>query len=114
VREVGSRLRPRVALPGEKVVEKGQEGDAMYFITAGQAVVKLPVGDVVLRDGDFFGEMALLENRPRNADVVADGSCHLMELSAADFRRLLAANPDIRREIEGVAERRRTSNAAQS
>ncbi len=114
VREVGSRLRPRVALAGEKVVEKGEEGDAMYFITAGQAVVKLPVGDVVLRDGDFFGEMALLENRPRNADVVADGSCHLMELSAADFRRLLAANPDIRREIEGVAERRRTSNAARS
>lgn len=114
VREVGSRLRPRVALPGEKVVEKGEEGDAMYFITAGQAVVKLAVGDVVLRDGDFFGEMALLENRPRNADVVADGSCHLMELSASDFRRLLAANPDIRIEIEKVAERRRTSNAAAS
>jgi len=113
VREVGSRLRPRVALPGEKVVEKGEQGDAMYFITAGRAAVKLAVGDVVLRDGDFFGEMALLENRPRNADVVADGSCHLMELSAADFRRLLAANPDIRREIEGVAARRRTSNAAQ-
>jgi CPA1 family monovalent cation:H+ antiporter len=114
VREVGSRLRPRVAMPGEKVVEKGEEGDAMYFITAGHAVVKLPVGDVVLRDGDFFGEMALLENRPRNADVVADGTCHLMELSAADFRRLLGTNPDIRREIEGVAARRRTSNAAGS
>lgn len=107
VREVSSRLRPRVALPGEKVVEKGQAGDAMYFITAGHAVVKLTAGDVVLRDGDFFGEMALLENRPRNADVVADGSCHLMELAADDFRRLLAANPDIRKEIEAVAERRR-------
>ncbi|MBX3498219.1 MAG: cation:proton antiporter [Alphaproteobacteria bacterium] len=114
VREVGSRLRPRVALPGEKVVEKGQQGDAMYFITAGHAVVKLAVGDVVLRDGDFFGEMALLQNQPRNADVVADGSCHLMELSATDFRRLLDANPDIRSEIEGVAERRRSSNAARS
>lgn len=114
VREVGSRLRPRVALPGEKVVEKGQEGDAMYFITAGQAVVKLPVGDVVLRDGDFFGEMALLEDQPRNADVVADGSCHLMGLSAADFRRLLAADPAIRREIEAVAARRRTSNATRA
>jgi CPA1 family monovalent cation:H+ antiporter len=114
VREVGSRLRPRVAMSGEKVVEKGHEGDAMYFITAGQAVVKLAVGDVVLRDGDFFGEMALLENQPRNADVVADGSCHLMELSASDFRRLLAASPDIRQEIEGVAARRRSSNAARS
>ncbi|MGE3649359.1 MAG: cyclic nucleotide-binding domain-containing protein, partial [Reyranellaceae bacterium] len=114
VRRVGSRLRPRFAMHGEKVVEKGHRGDAMYFITAGQAVVKLAVGDVVLRDGDFFGEMALLENQPRNADVVADGSCHLMELSAADFRRLLAANPEIRREIEDVAARRRTSNAAQS
>jgi CPA1 family monovalent cation:H+ antiporter len=114
VRAVGSRLRPRVALPGEKVVEKGEEGDAMFFITAGRAVVKLAVGDVVLREGDFFGEMALLEDRPRNADVVADGSCHLMALSAADFRRLLVAKPDIRREIEGVAARRRTSNAGLS
>lgn len=112
VRVVGSRLRPRVALAGEKVVEKGQQGDAMYFITAGQAAVKLAIGDVVLREGDFFGEMALLEGLPRNADVVADGSCHLMELSATDFRRLLAANPTIRQEIESVAARRRTSNAA--
>jgi CPA1 family monovalent cation:H+ antiporter len=107
VAAVGKLLRARVALPGQKIVALGERGDAMYFIAAGAARVQLAIGDVDLAEGAFFGEVALLENKPRNADVVAVGVCHLLQLDARDFRRLLADRPDMRREIEAVAAHRR-------
>ncbi|TXL74436.1 cyclic nucleotide-binding domain-containing protein [Vineibacter terrae] len=107
VSAVGRLLRARVVLPGQKIVTRGERGDAMYFIAAGVAQVKLAMGDVELGEGAFFGEVALLEHKPRNADVVAKGVCHLLRLDARDFRRLLAARPDMRQEIESVAAQRR-------
>lgn len=104
--EVGRRLRARVALPGEKVVAIGGPPDAMYFIAAGTVSVQVAGGPVVLKEGDFFGEMGLLEARPRNADVVANGYCHLLVLYRRDFNRLLNRHPEIRREIETVAQQR--------
>ncbi|MCW5744885.1 MAG: cation:proton antiporter [Alphaproteobacteria bacterium] len=107
VAAVGRLLQARVALPGQTIVARGERGDAMYFIAAGVARVKLAMGDVELGEGAFFGEVALLENKPRNADVVAVGVCHLLQLRARDFRRLLAERPDMRSEIETVAAQRR-------
>lgn len=107
VAAVGKLLHARVALPGQKIVALGERGDAMYFIAAGVAKVKLTIGDVELAEGSFFGEVALLENKPRNADVVAKGVCHLLRLDARHFRRLLADRPDMRSEIEAVAAHRR-------
>ncbi|HJQ58174.1 MAG TPA: cation:proton antiporter [Vineibacter sp.] len=104
---VGRLLRARVALPGQKIVALGEKGDAMYFIAAGVARVKLAGGDVELAEGSFFGEVALLENKPRNADVEAVGVCHLLQLRANDFQRLLTGRPDMRSEIETVAAERR-------
>jgi CPA1 family monovalent cation:H+ antiporter len=61
---------------------------------------------VVLKEGDFFGEMGLLDARPRNADVVANGYCHLLVLRRRDFDELLARRPEVRAEIQAVAARR--------
>jgi monovalent cation:H+ antiporter, CPA1 family len=61
---------------------------------------------VRLKEGDFFGEMGLLGSRPRNADVVAVGYCHLLVLYRRDFNALLAGRPEVRSEIEAVAARR--------
>jgi len=70
-------------------------------------------GPVHLKDGDFFGEGGLLENRPRNADVVAEGYVHLLMLDRRDFDRLLARRPRLRWEIEAVAARRVEAPAGQ-
>ena len=78
----------------------------MYFIAAGRVTVNTTSGPVVLSEGDFFGEMGLLESRPRNADVVANGYCHLLVLYRRDFNRLLDRHPEIRSEIEAVAQQR--------
>lgn len=108
--ELGKRLRPVVALPEEKIVAAGGPPNAMYFIAAGKATVVRDGQRFALRDGDFFGEMGLLGNRPRNADVIADGYAHLLVLYRRDFDRLLKQRPELRAEIEAVAARRMVDN----
>lgn len=112
VREVGRRLRARLALPGEKIVAVGGRPDAMYFIAAGEVAVHVGSMMVPLKEGDFFGEMGLLDARPRVADVVAVGYCQLLALSRKDFDELLRRRPGMRAEIEAVAARRIAENVA--
>jgi CRP-like cAMP-binding protein len=75
----------------------------MFFIAAGAVDVVLAHGVIRLETGNFFGEIALLSDQRRNADVVAVGYCHLLVLQRSDFRRLLRARPGLRQEIERVA-----------
>jgi monovalent cation:H+ antiporter, CPA1 family len=104
--EIARLLRPRFAYPGEVIVRKGERGDHMYFVSSGAVeVVGIPV-QVRLGTGDFFGEIALLRNVPRTADVIALGYCRLLSLSRRDLRRLLRADRDLRRQITAVARER--------
>jgi CPA1 family monovalent cation:H+ antiporter len=105
-------LRPRFALPGDRIVRKGSRGDAVFFIASGAVEVILPERRVRLSDGEFFGEMALLAGRPRQADVVALTYCHLLVLRRADLERFMRANPQARETIHRVAEARSAMNAA--
>lgn len=112
VRRVARRLRPHLAVPGQTIVRRGERGDSMYFIAAGDVKVRLAHGEVGLKSGDFFGEMALVDHLPRSADVVASGYCHLLALEARDFAQLLNDRPELKREIEAVARARRGQGGA--
>jgi monovalent cation:H+ antiporter, CPA1 family len=103
---IANLLKPRLVLPGETVVAKGDEGDAMYFISSGSLTVELEPESAHLGSGDFFGELALVTQQPRNADVRAAGFCDLLMLSTADFRVLMEANPEALEIIEQVAQER--------
>lgn len=104
--EIARLLTSRLVTPGEHVISAGERGDAMYFIDSGAVEVRLPGGPVAIGSGEFFGEIALLTRRPRNADVVALGYCRLLVLNAADFRRLLESDPELKRSIDRVARQR--------
>ena len=80
--ELSKRLRAVVALPGEKIIRVGGPPDSMYFIAAGEVTVQLPNFQVTLKEGDFVGEMGLISDSPRSADVVSDGYCHLLACTA--------------------------------
>ena len=100
-------LRPRLVVPGERILRRGEPGDAMYFISSGAVEVRLKPSPVRLGSGEFFGEMALLARAPRNADVVALGYGTLLGLKARDFDALLAAGPaPLRRQIGETARER--------
>ncbi len=100
-------LVPRLALPGERIIRRGERGDAMYFIASGAVEVQRPEDEVVrLGTGEFFGEMALIMRRPRVADVVALGYCRLLMLPRDAFREFLRSHPQLMQQVRRSAEER--------
>jgi monovalent cation:H+ antiporter, CPA1 family len=110
LRMLARLFRPRLLVPDEVVIRKGERGNAMFLISSGAVEVVLPNERVRLGSGDFFGEMALLSGRPRGADVIALGYCQVLVLSAADFRRFLRDYPSAKAEIDRIADERARAN----
>jgi len=103
-------FRPRLLVPEEVVIRKGERGNTMFLISSGAVEVVLPSDRVRLGSGDFFGEMALLSRSRRQADVVALGYCRVLVLRAADFRIFLRDYPGAKAEIDRIAEERARAN----
>jgi voltage-gated potassium channel len=92
------------------IIRKGQAGDCMYFIAAGEVEVDLPGKKVTLGDGAFFGEMALLGNNRRSANITTTRVSKLLVLDLVDFRVLMARHPDLAETIDAEARRRELEN----
>ena len=92
------------------IIRKGQVGDCMYFIAAGEVEVDLPGKKVRLGQGAFFGEMALLGNNLRSANVTTTRMSQLLVLDLVDFRTLMARHPDLAETIDAEAKRRALEN----
>jgi hypothetical protein len=109
VREIALQLRPIVFTPGDYVFRAGHIGRHMYFIGRGQVEIIAPDGHTVatLKDGDFFGELALLFSQPRNASVRAIDYCDLYSLDKETFDHAISRFPDFAGHIKEEAERRR-------
>jgi CPA1 family monovalent cation:H+ antiporter len=105
---VARLLRPRFAIPGERLISAGETGDAMYFISTGVVEVLAAGHRFLLTQGDFFGEMALLHDQARQADVEALSYCQLLVLAKRDFNVLLRTSRHIRTLIDR-ADRERDS-----
>jgi len=90
---------------GEVVFRQDTEGDKFFLIEQGKAKVvrwEGPTSEVInfLREGDFFGEKALMEEKARHADVVCLTDCHLYSLSKETFKALVERSPKLRKAIE--------------
>jgi CRP-like cAMP-binding protein len=87
------------------VFEEGTVGEYMYVIREGQVKVSKMSDDgrekvlEILGEGDFVGEMALLDQSLRSASVKSVTDCVLLALSRADFMALLRRNPEIALEL---------------
>jgi voltage-gated potassium channel len=92
------------------IIRKGQAGDCMYFIAAGEVEVDLPGKKVTLGEGAFFGEMALLGNNLRSANITTTRVSKLLVLDLVDFRMLMARHPDLAETIDAEAKRRALEN----
>jgi voltage-gated potassium channel len=92
------------------IIRKGQQGDCMYFIASGEVEVDLPGKKVALGEGAFFGEMALLGNNMRGANVTTTKVSRLLVLDLVDFRLLMARHPDLAETIDAEAQRRALEN----
>jgi ABC-type multidrug transport system fused ATPase/permease subunit len=97
---------------GAGIVRQGEEGRKLYFLASGQVEV-LVAEDArdrrinTLAEGDFFGELALLTDEPRNATVRTTMPSELYSLSRADFLSLLEHDADVRRAVQATIAARR-------
>ena len=81
---------------GASIIREGTPGDALYVLVDGQVSVErrgLPA--VVLGIGSFFGEMALFDDSPRSATVVANGPALCLVITRARLHKLLKSEPPI-------------------
>ena len=94
--------------PGKVLCCKGNTSHEFFVIEDGTARV-VRDGQYLdeLGPGDFFGEMGLLEDAPRNADVIAETPLTLMVLSAPAFRDLEREAPKLARRLSRSVEERR-------
>lgn len=85
---------------GQVIITEFEPGDCFYLIQSGNVqLVKCVNGQKknldILKPGEFFGEMAILDNSPRSATCVAAGRVECLEFNKANFELLIAGNPQI-------------------
>ena len=94
-------MRERSYPKGSVILFEDDPGDALYLVASGQVKVVLIGEDgrevilSVLGEGAFFGEMALLDDEPRSAHVIAMEDSIVLALRREDFRARLRASPEV-------------------
>ncbi len=94
-------MRERTYPKGSVILFEDDPGDALYLVASGQVKVVLIGEDgrevilSVLGEGAFFGEMALLDDEPRSAHVIAMEDSVVLALRREDFRARLRASPEV-------------------
>lgn len=104
---IARQLSERSYETGTQIVKQGEVGVGFYLIDEGKVDVEQS-GRVLttLGPGDFFGELALMEDVPRTANVVAKAPTRCLQLVRWHFRAILKENPDIAIRILETAVRR--------
>jgi CRP-like cAMP-binding protein len=96
---------------GARIVREGEPGRAFYVLVSGRVRVEKasPAGPqrlAILDEGAFFGEMALLDDCPRTASVVAEGPVELLEIDRARLDALVARHPAVGKALRRFYEAR--------
>jgi ATP-binding cassette subfamily B protein len=115
---IAGLLHAEQAGTGREVVHIGDPADRFYLIVSGELEVVVP--DVAggeqrlatLSAGDYFGEMGLLRDVPRNATVRATTGAHLLSLSRDSLGGLVAAMPLLRTNLEAAMDARDAATLA--
>ncbi len=106
VSRITSLLRARAIQADTVIFRQGDPSDAMFFIASGEVQIDVRPEPVRLKEGDFFGETALLRKEPRVDTAHALTRCRLLVLEESDFHDVMASDGDFRQAITAVAEER--------
>jgi CRP/FNR family cyclic AMP-dependent transcriptional regulator len=114
---VGAHAITRVVKAGTVIYAKGDPGNSLFAVITGTVRISVPSvegKDTVfaqLAAGEIFGEIALLDGRPRSADVAAVTDCELMVINRRDFVPLMHDHPEVAfKFIDILCERLRRTN----
>jgi CRP-like cAMP-binding protein len=95
LRKVAELAQFKEFAPGDVVIQAGDAPDAFYLILSGRARVLVKSRARMLRTGDYFGEMGLVDGEPRSASIVAADELQVMKLPRRPFLKLLQQEPGI-------------------
>jgi small-conductance mechanosensitive channel len=103
--------------PGESVIRAGDEGSSMFVVHSGRVSVQISDNGkartvAVLKEGDFFGEMALFTGEPRAANVVALEETEVLEIGHQAMKHLFDTNPDLVDSLSHIIAERRVGLTA--
>lgn len=112
----------KLVLRGTSICAKGDPGSSLFVICQGSVKISVPSADGhdavlnLIGKGDVFGEIALLDGRPRTADVVAITDCELFVIERRDFLPLVKEEPEIALKMIEIlcAKLRRTTEQAEN
>jgi CRP/FNR family cyclic AMP-dependent transcriptional regulator len=96
-RVVGRKSYPR----NSTIINAGDPTDALYIVISGRLKVMMSDDEgrevilAILGQGEFFGEMGLIDEAPRSATVIAIEPCELLTINKMDFKKCLAENFEI-------------------
>ena len=116
VADIAAQLSERVYKPDEVIFTEGSEPTALYFVYKGMARVtrirrKQKIQLAVFVPSDYFGEEALLDRKPRSANLEAMEDVVLLELSRADFNALLKRFPKLKPNFQISVKSRRLARS---
>jgi CRP/FNR family transcriptional regulator, cyclic AMP receptor protein len=103
--ELRRLLTSKQVASGTQLFHKGDSGDAMYLLESGRVRISIKDEDghevtlAELAQGDFFGEMALIDGRRRSADACVVDDARFAILSRDDFIAFVRSNPDVALEM---------------
>jgi CRP/FNR family transcriptional regulator, cyclic AMP receptor protein len=101
IEQLGTYLTKRKVQRGTAIFRKGDAGSELIAILSGSVKISAPGADGreavlnLIREGEIFGEIALLDGRPRTADAVAMSDCELMVIERREFTALLREHPEL-------------------
>lgn len=91
---VGRIVRELYVTPGQVVVQQGDVGNTMFVVVQGEVAVEVDGNEVtLLKEGEHFGELALVDNQPRSASIVARGFGHLLAIERDVLREYCMLEP---------------------
>jgi serine/threonine protein phosphatase PrpC len=113
---VGRIVSERFVAPDEVVVRQGDPGDTLFVIVQGQFSVRVNGKEVAIAEaGEHFGELALVDEEPRSADIVAKGFGHLIGIDRVALQEFCMMEPALGnallwRLLATLGQRLRTAN----
>jgi CRP/FNR family transcriptional regulator, cyclic AMP receptor protein len=100
LRKLIGRAREVQHTPGHEVATEGLGALALHLVLDGSATVTRQGQEIrTLGPGDYFGEISMIDGKPRSATITASGSLTTLVIPHAEFERILGDEPDFARTL---------------